>query len=79
MPPAEFEPAIPASSRPQTLAIDRAGTGVGLSVSVTANMTYRFGTDSQVASTDKLLRKVCITSSVNCKVVILLILHTDRF
>jgi hypothetical protein len=29
--PAEFEPAIPASARPQTYTIDRAATGIGLS------------------------------------------------
>ena len=29
MPPAGFEPAIPASERPQTYALDRAATGVG--------------------------------------------------
>jgi hypothetical protein len=30
MPPAEFEPAIPASERPQTQAVERAVTGIGL-------------------------------------------------
>jgi hypothetical protein len=30
MPPAEFEPAIPASERPQTHALDRAATGIGI-------------------------------------------------
>ena len=30
MPPAEFEPAIPANERPQTYALDRAATGTGL-------------------------------------------------
>ena len=29
MPPAGFEPAIPASVRPQTHALDRAATGIG--------------------------------------------------
>jgi hypothetical protein len=29
MPPAEFEPAIPASKRPQTHALDRSATGIG--------------------------------------------------
>jgi hypothetical protein len=29
MPPAEFEPAIPASERPQTHALDRAAIGIG--------------------------------------------------
>ena len=29
MPPTGFEPAIPASKRPQTLALDRAATGIG--------------------------------------------------
>ena len=28
--PAEFEPAIPASERPQTLALDRSATGIGI-------------------------------------------------
>jgi hypothetical protein len=30
MPPAEFEPAIPASERPQTNAVDRAATAIGI-------------------------------------------------
>jgi hypothetical protein len=30
MPPAEFEPTIPASERPQTHTLDRAATGTGL-------------------------------------------------
>jgi len=29
MPPVGFEPAIPASERPETLALDRAATGIG--------------------------------------------------
>jgi hypothetical protein len=29
MPSAEFEPAIPATKRPQTYALDRAATGIG--------------------------------------------------
>jgi hypothetical protein len=29
MPPSGFEPAIPASERPQTHALDRAATGIG--------------------------------------------------
>jgi hypothetical protein len=32
MPPAVFEPAIPANERPQTHAIDRAATGIGMYV-----------------------------------------------
>jgi hypothetical protein len=32
MPPAEFEPAIPASKRPQAHALDRAATLIGLCV-----------------------------------------------
>jgi hypothetical protein len=79
MPPAGFEPAIPASSRPQTLAIDRASTGVGLSLSVISKMTYRFGTDSKWHRRISCCVKFCITSSVNFKVLILLILHTDCF
>jgi hypothetical protein len=34
MPPAEFEPTIPASGRPHTHALDRAATGIG-------HLTYR--------------------------------------
>ena len=30
MPAAGFEPAVPASERPQTLALDRSATGMGL-------------------------------------------------
>jgi len=30
MPPAGFDPAIPASNRPQTYNLDRAATGIGL-------------------------------------------------
>ena len=29
MPPAGFEPATPASDRPQTIALDRSATGIG--------------------------------------------------
>jgi hypothetical protein len=29
MPPAGFEPPIPAGNRPQTLALDRSATGIG--------------------------------------------------
>jgi hypothetical protein len=32
MPPVEFEPTIPASERPQTHALDRAATGIGVSI-----------------------------------------------
>jgi hypothetical protein len=32
MPPVGFEPAIPASARPQTYALDRAASGIGSSV-----------------------------------------------
>jgi hypothetical protein len=34
MPPVRFEPTIPASARPQTHALDRAATGIGLAVHV---------------------------------------------
>jgi hypothetical protein len=30
MPPAEFEPAIPAGDRPQTHALDRSDNGIGM-------------------------------------------------
>jgi hypothetical protein len=32
MPPVGFEPTIPASAWPQTYALDRAGTGIGVSI-----------------------------------------------
>jgi hypothetical protein len=32
MPPAGFEPTIPASKRPQTHALDRAATGIGTDI-----------------------------------------------
>jgi hypothetical protein len=32
MPPTAFEPTIPASERPLTLVLDRAATGIGLSI-----------------------------------------------
>ena len=34
MPPAWFEPAILATKRPQTHAIDRAATGIGLMIAI---------------------------------------------
>ena len=37
MPPAGFEPTIPAIERPQTQALDRAATGAGNSTSLVAN------------------------------------------
>jgi len=37
MPPAAFEPAIPASERPQTHTLDRAGTGTGVDDKVNNN------------------------------------------
>jgi len=42
MPPAGFEPAIPASERPQTHASDRVATGIGCTYS-TYNKTQLFG------------------------------------
>jgi hypothetical protein len=38
MPPVAFEPTIPVSERPQTHALDRAATGIGLIL----NTTYNF-------------------------------------
>jgi hypothetical protein len=41
MPPAGFEPAIPASERPQTHALDRAATGIGFNLlKPSGNFTY---------------------------------------
>jgi hypothetical protein len=42
MPPAEFEPAIPASERPQTHTLDPAATGIGISVSTLYKFTLTF-------------------------------------
>jgi hypothetical protein len=39
MPPAGFEPTIPASERPQTHALDRATTGIGREEHITTNLT----------------------------------------
>ena len=38
MPPARFEPTIPASERPQTHTLERAATGIGLLYSVPKNI-----------------------------------------
>jgi hypothetical protein len=40
MPPVGFEPAIPASERPQTHALDRAATGIGNDLFNYANYSY---------------------------------------
>jgi hypothetical protein len=40
MPPARFEPAIPASERPQTHALDRAATGIGCAILIIVKYTY---------------------------------------
>ena len=45
MPPEEFEPAVPASERPQTHALDRAATGFGnQSYKKRNNMVYNLHT-----------------------------------
>jgi hypothetical protein len=41
MPPAEFEPAIPAREQPQTHALDRAATGTG-GICQTALLTFQW-------------------------------------
>jgi hypothetical protein len=40
MPPAGFEPTVPASERPQTHAIHRAATGIGISPTVDTKINY---------------------------------------
>jgi len=40
MPPAEFEPTIPGSERPQTHASDRATSGIGLFVTLNSVRTF---------------------------------------
>ena len=39
MPPTGFEPAVPASERPQTHALDRAATGISLLNNTSTNTT----------------------------------------
>jgi len=60
MPPAEFEPAIPASERPQTQALDRAATGTG------GKSSKPYILDTVV----RILHRSCLTSialyTVNC-------------
>jgi hypothetical protein len=41
MPPAEFEPAIPAGDRPQTLALDRSATGIGITAKANTKIQGR--------------------------------------
>ena len=41
MPPAGFEPAIPAGERPQTLALDRSATGIGSQTQNSQSLVYR--------------------------------------
>jgi hypothetical protein len=41
MPRAVFEPAIPAIKRPQTYALDRAATGIGMSVNSSLNFIFK--------------------------------------
>jgi hypothetical protein len=43
MPPVEFEPTIPASARPQTYALDRAATGIGVKAIILDNNIERLG------------------------------------
>jgi hypothetical protein len=40
MPPAEFEPTIPASERQQTYALDYVATGTGIVATTTYNITH---------------------------------------
>jgi len=42
MPPAKFEPTIPASKQPQTHALDRAANGLGACNDTNLNGTYLF-------------------------------------
>jgi hypothetical protein len=39
-PPAEFEPAVPASERPQNNALDRAATGIGVEWTLTNKLSF---------------------------------------
>jgi hypothetical protein len=42
MPPARLEPAIPATKRPQTYALDRAATGIGIILDYAYYLSIRF-------------------------------------
>ena len=44
MPPAGFEPAIPASERPQTHALDRVATGIGSRLQLLLLFTVKYTT-----------------------------------
>jgi hypothetical protein len=48
MPSVEFEPTIPASARPQTYALDRAATGIGLRPDLRTEMSERVLTWSRI-------------------------------
>jgi hypothetical protein len=53
MPPAGFQPAIPASERPQTQSLDRAATGIG-SVGYSTMATQVHGTVTTTGTVIKL-------------------------
>jgi hypothetical protein len=57
MPPAGFEPAIPATKRPQTYALERAATGIDFSKTLDAYNLYNT-TGSQCSYYEHLFNKV---------------------
>jgi hypothetical protein len=63
MPPARFEPAIPASERSQTRASDRAATGIGNNIhSIKCDGTTKYVSNSHISNKSALLP----TSSFLC-------------
>jgi hypothetical protein len=54
MPPAEIEPAIPASERPQTQPLDRAATGIGL-FSLSATYEQYLESDKDKITLDRIV------------------------
>jgi hypothetical protein len=63
MPSAELEPTIPASERPQTYAIDRTATGIGLSYTV-VRLNYIL-TGLFIRFRELVIRGVSITTQLN--------------
>jgi hypothetical protein len=66
MPPARFQPAIPASEGPQTHAIDRAATGIGSiitsQVSIQQNLSKGYRTQYSLPNENK-IKKIMYSSA----------------
>ena len=67
MPPAEFEPAIPASQRPQTLALYHATTAIGpVVVCMKSFCNYPQLASNTAPAACRYLRRVCLFSFRKC-------------